>query len=136
MILSARPAGRAVENGAVGCGSVDAAGVEYGAAGAACGVTTAGCCCGAVWTGTDTGVAGAGAVVGEGAVIGIETGCGAALTGAVWSGRGATLGAGRATAEGAFDPKAFCTPSVIGASPSTSWTVRTTSSIPTWLFTK
>lgn len=124
---------RGVENGAVGCGSVDE--LAFVEPGGVCGAT-----------GADG--AGAGGVVGAGACTGAcGRGAGAAeragavgCAGAIAAGAGATCAPGPAVtgagtgAGAALDMSGVCP--AIGASASTSCTVRTTSSIPTCDFTR
>src|SRR5687767_13015572 len=108
MTRSPRFAGRGVEKGAVGCGNVVGCGCGCG-----CGVGAVLYCGGVGRDGIGTwlGFAGVGA---RGGTVG------AVCRGGGWVGllNGAVAG--------------FAT----GASPRTSWTVRTTSSIPTWDLTR
>ena len=104
--------GRGVENGAVGCGNGLAGAVEGCKVGSGIGLGAA---------------AGAGAL-GTGLGAGIAAGAGLGV-GVAAAGRGGTLDSAGALAAGAGagDDES----EAIGASPRTSWTVRTTSSIPT-----
>ena len=103
--------GRGVENGAVGCGNGLAGAVEGCMVGSGIGLGAA---------------AGAGAL---GTGLGVGSAAGAGLGAGAAAGRGGTLDSAGALAAGAGagDDES----EAIGASPRTSWTVRTTSSMPT-----
>ncbi len=125
---------RGVENGAVGCGRVEPL-ARDGLAGG-CGVGTA--CAGALGVvGVVTVGRGAGAGVAvRGGTLGVEVGAGPVIGAEICAPGPAVTGVtGETTGAGAVLAISGVWPAT-GASAKTSWTVRTTSSIPTCDFTR